>query len=956
MKTLLFGSAKQRISTWLLLLGLIVTLGLSAYSLVAGYQMVGKTFAGFGMEFSFIVFPVDSQEWTGSKADFEYYEQIQKVDGKTMRNSAAFREYIQGLAPKTPVIYTVIRNSKPVGVTIPTMVFSLTDYFRIYVISSLVALFYAGLTLFILYRRSRIQQANILLFLTYSFTTVYALHASYNYLHQFVPLALLGYCAFPLSLFLLGTHLAKAGQGSESLSILEKLNLLVGSATGLTLAGLAAYIGDSPFSHQAAFALFVGIYQYLIAYYLLNFLAFIGLVLRRSLQRHKDELKNWQARIILVGTLVSFLPYLVMVGAFWVFRMPWSLPSELAVINTYLFILFVAYAILQDEGAALEVVFKKTVFYYMLVFLFGIAYVVVNRVVTVSIEASFLSLSKDVIPFIAGFVAFVLVSSFNSRLQSWVAAVFYRQRKYLKTLLETFIQDSTSTLDPQRMVGLGLRFLQQAFSPQNLALYLSPNLQVAGPTAYSRYFDEKAAYPEKLVLDVPLSTPGQIQEFKRRFGLHKEVVLPLHKNELLLGLFILDKKNSGLGYFAEDLELLKSFAFYFVTGFYIACQSQKSLAAQEKTDAAKRMEVLGTLAGGVAHDFNNLLSTIVMSVGLMKYLSEDPEIMARLQVIQHSAEKGAEITRALSDYASTLPPDQAVEIAELLSELGEQLEARLPQEISLHITPPPENFLILADHEQLLRALLELARNAQIAMNGKGSLTVEVFTAGKLETEPFAADEQEFLCIRIGDTGEGIPESIRHRIFDPFFSAWSEGKGIGLGLSIARQVIKNHNGQLEFESSEGTGSSFSVYLPLASQSLLPSVPEPGQTPQQLPQQSLILLIDDEQALRRLLAEALSHEGYAVIDAGNGQQGLNLFQEHHQELMLVVCDLEMPRFNGREFIAAARKIDPDKQIIVSTGHLSKADEKAFRQQGLQVLRKPYTVEQLLALVQQLHSRV
>jgi signal transduction histidine kinase len=958
MKQYVQQGLKGRLGTHGILLGLVFILLLSLHSLWAGYALVGKTFSGFGMEFSFITFPVDIQEWTGSKADFQYYEQIQLADGKKFQTSKDFRQYIQSLPPNQDVTYTVIRNHKAVKMTIPTMTFSGIDYFKIFVINSIIAFFYGILALFILFRRANIRQAGILLFLTLSSAAVYALRSGYDYLHQFLPIALIAYCCFPLSLLLLGIHLAQSKPGKGFLNSLKNLNLVLTSLVALSLAGLAFYISPAPYSHPWAFAAFISIYQFLVAYSLLNILLFVGLVLWSSLRKSQDELRNWQAKIVLIGSLFSFLPYLLMMGALWVFKMSWTLPSEMVATNTYLFILFVFYAILHDEGIALEMFFKKTVFYYILLFLFGMAYIVVNRLVTVSIEASFLHVSKDQIPLIAGLAAFILSSVFSSRLQALLATIFYRQRKQLNVLLESFIQDSTSTLEPPKMVELGVNFLKAAFTPQSLGLYLNVNPEAGKASSFLLYYSEKSVFQAKLEPKTPLLTPAQLHQFKRAHGFQQDVILPLHKNGALLGFFILDKKDSGLGYFAEDIQLLEKFAFYFVTGFYIACLSQKTLAAHDKTEATKRMEVMGTLASGVAHDFNNLLSTILMSVGMAKYLSEDPQILERLQLIQLSAEKGAAITRALTDYASTLPPDQAVSLYEILDELESQLTDSLPTGITLQLSKPEEDDLLLADKEQLLRALLELAHNAEIAMSGKGTLRIEVRKTGTLPSlsEPFQAMDQEFLNIRISDSGEGIPESIRNRIFDPFFSAWTAGRGIGLGLPIARQIIKNHNGALEYKSWEGEGTTFSVYLPLASHNAVTVLPDVALLPAEGQAHSLVLLIDDEFALRELLAEALTQHGYAVIEANDGQQGLERFKEHLDEDLLIVCDLEMPRFNGHQFIAAARELAPHQPIIVSTGDISRAEQKAFLKQGLQILQKPYTIEQLLTTIQQSRLRV
>jgi hypothetical protein len=284
-------------------------------------------------------------------------------------------------------------------------------------------------------RRERISQSRILLFLTFSFSAVYAMRAGYDYLHQYISLALIAYCAFPLSLFLLGSDLARSQAKKSWLKVADKLNLALGGLLAITLAVLSQLLTGAPYQHAGEFKLFVQLYELLVNYYLLNILAFMGLVLWRSFQKKQDELKNWQARVILFGSLFSFLPYVVMMGAFWVFKLPWALPSELIAANTYLFILFASYAVLHDEGVALEVFVKKTSFYYLMLFVFGMVYTVSYRLSTILMQASFLEQSKELITFSSGLVAFILVSNFNQRIQELITNIFYRQRKSLNQSL-----------------------------------------------------------------------------------------------------------------------------------------------------------------------------------------------------------------------------------------------------------------------------------------------------------------------------------------------------------------------------------------------------------------------------------------------------------------------------------------------------------------------------------------
>jgi CheY-like chemotaxis protein len=251
---------------------------------------------------------------------------------------------------------------------------------------------------------------------------------------------------------------------------------------------------------------------------------------------------------------------------------------------------------------------------------------------------------------------------------------------------------------------------------------------------------------------------------------------------------------------------------------------------------------------------------------------------------------------------------------------------------------------------QLHQVLLNLCVNARDAMREGGSLTFAADNVEFTETEAATlpgAKPGKYVSLLVSDTGAGMPPEVRAQIFEPFFTTKGEDRGTGIGLSTVMRIVTSHGGCLRVESEPGQGTTFEVFLPRA----IDAAPAITITPVAEPPRGngeLILVVDDERAIRDLVSEGLASHGYRAITADNGEQAIRLFQHHRQEVRLLVTDGAMPVLDGRRAVAEMRKLRPDLPVVFTSGE-AKGDEKAA--EGVILLPKPFSLEEMLAVIGQ-----
>jgi two-component system, cell cycle sensor histidine kinase and response regulator CckA len=364
---------------------------------------------------------------------------------------------------------------------------------------------------------------------------------------------------------------------------------------------------------------------------------------------------------------------------------------------------------------------------------------------------------------------------------------------------------------------------------------------------------------------------------------------------------------------------------------------------------AQRMESIGTLAGGIAHDLNNVLSPILMAIQMLQLKTPDPDARQWLELLQSNAERGADMVRQVLSFARGVEGERvAVQPKHLVKDVVKILKETLPKSIGIKFEVAPDLWVVSADATQIHQVLMNLCVNARDAMPHGGEITVraenvaldENYARMHLEARP-----GRYVMISVADTGLGIAAEALPRIFEPFFTTKEVGKGTGLGLSTALTIVRSHGGFVNVYSEPRKGTQFAVYLPaVEAAEAAPAPPRPD-----LPggDGELILVVDDEEAIRQITKATLETFGYRVITAADGTEAVALYAQKGAGVAAVITDMMMPFMDGVATIRALQKMNPHVRIIAASG-LPGTDKAAeLSASGVRLfLAKPYTAERLL----------
>ena len=382
--------------------------------------------------------------------------------------------------------------------------------------------------------------------------------------------------------------------------------------------------------------------------------------------------------------------------------------------------------------------------------------------------------------------------------------------------------------------------------------------------------------------------------------------------------------------------------------------------AQSQAQQAQRLESLGQLAGGVAHDFNNLLAVIL---SYASFISEElatpsgPDWPERLESVRGdlgqitlAAERAASLTRQLLAFARReVVRPQVLDLDRVITAVQELLHRTLGEHIELITTLAGDLWPVLADPGQLEQVLVNLAVNARDAMPGGGTLTIDTSNI-TVDADTVAggsrARQGRNVRMRISDTGTGMPADVLEHVFEPFFTTKEEGTGTGLGLATVYGILAQAEGQIQIYSEPGTGTTFSITLPVTAQELVPlAAPVPYR---RSPKGETVLVVEDEEALRQVTKRIFTRNGYHVITAANGPQALDIARAHPGEIHLLVTDVVMPRMLGKEVADKMRAIKPGIEVLYMSGYARPVLASQGRlEPGVALVEKPFSEADLLA---------
>jgi signal transduction histidine kinase len=375
--------------------------------------------------------------------------------------------------------------------------------------------------------------------------------------------------------------------------------------------------------------------------------------------------------------------------------------------------------------------------------------------------------------------------------------------------------------------------------------------------------------------------------------------------------------------------------------------------AEEQLRQVQKMEAIGQLTGGIAHDFNNMLAVIMGALNIMQRRIDrgDFNVQPFMQAAIEGAQRGGALTQRLLAFArkQVLEP-RPLDANKLVSGMSDLLRRTLGEVIQTEVVLAGGLWRTYADAHQLETAILNLVVNARDAMPEGGKLTLE--TANAHLDEAYAAEHGDvpaagqYVMVSVTDTGTGMAPEVISRAFDPFFTTKGPGKGTGLGLSQVYGFVKQSGGHIKIYSEVGQGTTFKIYLPRHHG---PAEPDGvGKTETAIAravQGETILVVEDDEAVRKLAVEGLSELGYAVLQADNAAHALKLLEEH-PAVVLLFTDVVMPNVNGRELADEAQRRRPNLKVLFTTGYTRNAVvHNGTLEPGVRLIGKPYTLQQL-----------
>jgi PAS domain S-box-containing protein len=380
-----------------------------------------------------------------------------------------------------------------------------------------------------------------------------------------------------------------------------------------------------------------------------------------------------------------------------------------------------------------------------------------------------------------------------------------------------------------------------------------------------------------------------------------------------------------------------------ITGQKIAEEESSSLQGQ--LIQAQKMESVGRLAGGVAHDFNNILSVIIgySELGLLKSLPGNP-LNEKLLQIKDAARRAEDLVRQLLAFSRKQVLEKRVlDLNEVILNMMRMLSRIIGEDIKLEVALQDSPRKILADQSQLVQVLMNLAVNARDAMPNGGKFIIKTADIdvrnayGGIDESP---EPGHYVLLSVSDTGIGMSDKVVKNIFEPFFTTKGPEAGTGLGLSTVYGTIKQHGGHIDVHSEQGVGTTFDIYLPVTErEDEATSACEDFYVRQG---NETILIVDDEEAIRELLAETLQGHGYRVFESPDGEKALELIVTKNLTIDVLLTDIVMPVMNGRDLARHISALFPDAVIIFMSGYSQKTRiQDIMDSQPAYFIQKPVT---------------
>ncbi|OQY34428.1 MAG: hypothetical protein B6241_04825 [Spirochaetaceae bacterium 4572_59] len=372
---------------------------------------------------------------------------------------------------------------------------------------------------------------------------------------------------------------------------------------------------------------------------------------------------------------------------------------------------------------------------------------------------------------------------------------------------------------------------------------------------------------------------------------------------------------------------------------------------EERLSQSQKMQAIGTLAGGIAHDFNNILSAVIgyADLGLLS-VNADSQLYSYFNQILMAGTRARDLTRQILTFSRQSGKEKiSTNLGSLIKETMALMKATLPSTIQINLDLNPDIF-VMADSVQLQQVIMNLCTNAGLAMRENGGILKMVLKKVQLDEESFPSGQKlpagSYARLIVSDTGCGMPEVVRSRIFEPFYTTRKHGEGTGMGLSVVHGIIMDLSGGISVYSSEGEGSVFTIFLPVCYRS-----PQQEEKPGHIEGGSeRILFVDDELYQVNLATDLLGALGYRVVTTVSSRDALEIFRAAPEDFDLLISDLTMPEMTGDDLVRQVHHIRPEMPVLMCSGYSERISREKLEKIGIShVMMKPLRLQELAVSV-------
>lgn len=377
---------------------------------------------------------------------------------------------------------------------------------------------------------------------------------------------------------------------------------------------------------------------------------------------------------------------------------------------------------------------------------------------------------------------------------------------------------------------------------------------------------------------------------------------------------------------------------------------------ESQLNQAQKMESIGRLAGGIAHDFNNLLTPMIgyAEMALLDLNPSDP-LYRDFEEIREAAERAKNLTGQLLAFSRRQMLEmKVINLNDIAASFQKMLRRIIGEDIEFTMQLDPMLANVKADPGQIQQVIMNLAVNARDAMPKGGLLNIQtqnvVLDETHIKGQP-GVEPGQYVMLSVRDTGVGMAKETIDKVFEPFFTTKAPGKGTGLGLATVYGIVKQHGGHIWVHSEPGKGTAFKIYLPKAAEDV--SEEEQPEELEEAEANATILVVEDEDAVRRLTCSILKNRGYRILEAPTTDEALRIVKEYADEIDLLLTDVVMPHMNGRELYRQALMTRPDLKVLYMSGYTDDViAHHGVLDAQIEFLQKPFTVDQLIKQVREM----